>query len=101
MIEKLSSLCVRFMPTFVSPATSTRRGTASPSRPIRAREPIEMVAVRPPALSIVQLRSIAAERGLLTELQLLSLAVVDLAGLPRAALLVALADLLEGEAGAA
>src|SRR5580698_2685431 len=25
MIEKLSSLCVRFMPTFVSPATSTRK----------------------------------------------------------------------------
>src|ERR1019366_1632306 len=26
MIEKLSSLCVRFMPTFVSPATSIRSG---------------------------------------------------------------------------
>src|SRR4051812_1987074 len=27
MIEKLSSLCVRFMPTFVSPATSMRSPT--------------------------------------------------------------------------
>src|SRR5271167_1043883 len=37
MMEKLSSLCVRFMPTFVSPATSIRSGPPTVARSSQGR----------------------------------------------------------------
>src|SRR5580658_5123172 len=43
-MEKLSSLCVRFMPTFVSPATSIRSGPPKVAEMVtRSRPPVNEV----------------------------------------------------------